>query len=56
MKRIDKIKEMDAEKAGRYICNHIDDCNYCPWNDKCGDGVNGVTEWLKEEEEEKNDR
>jgi len=53
MRRIDKIKQMDVEKAGRYICGFIDDCNYCPWNHKCGDGVNGVVEFLKEEEKDK---
>ena len=61
MTRLDYIKTMDAVKAGRYICDVMEDlisdpsdpvCDVCPWREKCKVGHNGVTEWLMEEVED----
>ena len=54
MTRLDLIKTMDEQTAGRYICNGIEDieqqyaCDFCPWTEMCGQ-MNGIVKWLKEE-------
>ena len=58
MTRLDKIKTMTEEEAGRYLCDEIDKlsdvymCDICPWTKMCKAYHNGITEWLKEEAEE----
>ena len=61
MTRFDYIKSLDAEKAGRYICDKLEDlvwtrkdpvCAVCPWEKECETGKNGIIKWLLEEVED----
>lgn len=57
MKRWDYIRKMNAEDAGHYFCNGIEDCDECPVHHRCIGGKNGIIAFFNEEikETEEND-
>lgn len=53
MTRFDKLKTMDIKDVATELCvaisDHIEDCEQCPFTDRCGRGHNGVLDYLMEE-------
>ena len=53
MTRFDKLKTMDIKDVATelclYISEHVEDCDHCPFTDRCRQGHNGVLDYLKEE-------
>ena len=56
MTRFDKLKTMDIKDVATELCaaisDHIDDCEQCPFTDRCSCGRNGVLDYLMEEVEQ----
>ena len=53
MTRFDKLKTMDINDVATelcvYISDHIEDCEQCPFTDRCGRGHSGALDYLTEE-------
>lgn len=53
MTRFEKLTKSDPKTISHEICdkilNAVEDCEGCPFSDKCGPGHNGFVEYLLEE-------
>ena len=51
--RFELLTEMSIVDAAMTICTYIsdkiEDCDYCPFTNRCRQGHNGVLDYLKEE-------
>lgn len=56
MTKFDEFKEHGAQYMATelctYISGHIEDCDHCPFTDRCGGGHNGVLDYFMEEVQE----
>lgn len=56
MTRFDEFNEHGAQYMATEFCveisDHIEDCEQCPFTNRCGRGHNGVLDYLTEEVEE----
>lgn len=52
MKEIERLRKMDAKELAHWICNNIlnDDCNSCPFTNKCFMHHNPIEEILEHDD------
>ena len=52
MTRFDKLKTMDIKDVATelclYISERVEDCEHCPFTDRCRQGHDGVLDYLME--------
>ena len=53
MTNADMIRGMDDDQLGRYLCDLIEECEFCPVGRRCNIGHNAFLEWVREPVEDR---